>query len=74
MKYPKEWKGVVKVSPEGIVSKRGLNIGKVVGSYKAGVRSPGGMVTNTVWRAYSFDGEDLGLFLSKTLAVEELVK
>jgi hypothetical protein len=73
MTYPSEWKGKIKVSPEGIVFKRGLKLGSVVSSHVEGAKSPGGMVTNVVWRVLNFNGSVCAVFSSKTKAIESLV-
>jgi hypothetical protein len=51
MKYREEWKGKLRVDTHMNAYWHGKNIGRVIGIYSEGAKSPGGMVTNTIWFA-----------------------
>lgn len=68
MTYKKEWRGKLRVDTHGNVFWNGERRGQVLSRHREGAKSPGGMVTNTVFVA---DGVE---YPSMTLALEALVK
>ena len=67
MKYKPGWKGHLRINYQGTVFWDGQERGRVVARFVDGAKSPGGMVTNTV---YSVGGLE---YPSMTRAVEALV-
>jgi hypothetical protein len=68
MRYKAEWKGRLRVLNGGHITWDGRGIGSVCSVTRPGARSPGGMVTNTVF----VTGEG-GEFPSMTEALDHLV-
>lgn len=66
MKYKPEWKGRLVVS-SGRVRWDGQLLGRIKAVYREGAKSPGGMVTNTVFVV------DEREFASQTEAIEFLI-
>jgi hypothetical protein len=67
MRYKPEWKGRLKIGFTGTVEWDGKRIGKVAAVHRPGAKSPGGMVTDTVYQA---DGTE---YPSMTQAAEALI-
>jgi hypothetical protein len=74
MRYKDEWRGHLRINSFGRVNWDNKDIGRVVSYYKAGAKSPGGMVTNCVWVAATPYGDTKVEHASQTEAVDWLVR
>lgn len=72
MKYKPEWKGRLLVSGQK-VKWDGQYIGRIVSAHVEGAKSPGGMLTNTVFHAWKPGGLEPRTLASQTLALEWLI-
>lgn len=72
MRYKSEWKGRLVVSGE-VVKWDGVEIGRIHPHHKEGAKSPGGMVTNTVFIARKPGGLECRPLPSMTVALEWLI-